>query len=131
MTTFILATNSSEYEKVKSNFSSRMNSQMHSIHSIIRVEMPQHIVNNHEKYKKNNPNLQFRQFFHGTKHACSIKNLNTLCNNSTCFVCSIIQASYSHTFTRIGNDSSRAMFLVDVVGASPSSGSEFHVANAE
>ncbi|RIB04958.1 hypothetical protein C2G38_2220990 [Gigaspora rosea] len=145
-----LSITSSEYTNVKSTFISKMASKYNiQIHSIIRVEMPKHIINNHETYKKNNPYLSCAQYFHGTKHVCAIRSLNNskMCQpNAACSVCGIIStgfrlnnggiwfspdAWYSHSYTNIGPDSSRAMFIVDVVGAANSSCSENYVGYAE
>ncbi|CAG8572683.1 11166_t:CDS:2 [Dentiscutata heterogama] len=140
---------SNEYVTVQSKFTSKMAGKYNiQIHSIIKVEVPKHITNNHEIYKKNNPGLRCDQYFHGTKHACAIRNLNSskICQNAVCCVCGIIRtgfrlnnsrvwfspdAWYSHGYTNVGIDSSRAMFIIDVVGASYSSGSEYTVARAE
>ncbi|KAF0464141.1 poly ADP-ribose polymerase 12-like [Gigaspora margarita] len=145
-----LSISSSEYTTVKSTFTSKMALKYNiQIHSIIRVEMPKHIINNHKAYKKNNPNLRCAQYFHGTKHVCAIRSLNNsnFCQpNVACSVCGIIRtgfklnnggvwfspdAWYSHSYTNLGPDSSRTMFIVDVVGAANSSGSENYVAYAE
>ncbi|CAG8676141.1 23031_t:CDS:2, partial [Cetraspora pellucida] len=144
-----LNSSSSEYLKVKQNFTTKMASKFNiQVHSIIRVEMPKHINQNHEAYKKNNLHRGCVQYFHGTKHICDLKNLNNskICANEACCVCNIIRtgfrlkngrvwfspdAWYSHGYTNVGIDSSRAMFIIDVVGASYSSDSEYNVGYAE
>ncbi|CAG8517860.1 33346_t:CDS:2, partial [Racocetra persica] len=144
-----LTPSSGEYLKVHTNFITKMAARYSvQVHSIFRVEVPKHINQNHEAYKKRNINLNCSQYFHGTKHNCDIRNLNNsgICSNAACCVCNIIRtgfrlnnghvwfspdAWYSHGYAAAGVGSSRAMFIIDVVGASNNSGSECTVASAE
>ncbi|CAG8541635.1 1106_t:CDS:2 [Cetraspora pellucida] len=107
--------------------------------------MPEYIIKKHQEFKKNRGvDAKVLQLYHGTKHSCDIKKLNSvdmLCKNAECSACGIVRngprlslaktcgigtptANISHEYTGViplQNQTTskyincRAVFLMDVV----------------
>ncbi|CAG8543944.1 5564_t:CDS:2 [Cetraspora pellucida] len=57
--------------------------------------MPEYIIKKHQEFKKNRGvDAKVLQLYHGTKHSCDIKKLNSvdmLCKNAECSACGIVR----------------------------------------
>ncbi len=82
--TFLKSTDT-EYTSIRNQFINGLSNAR--IHSIIKIDMPSHIADKHETYKKLNQVPQVQRLYHGTKYCCDIANLsdiNRLCQNAGC-----------------------------------------------
>ncbi|CAG8465259.1 11691_t:CDS:2 [Dentiscutata erythropus] len=144
-----LSSSSLEYMSLYSSFKSHFPDWNITIYSIIKINMPEHIVKKHQEFKQNQDvNTSALQLYHGTKHSCNIKELNNidmLCKNFECCTCGIIRngpqlslaktrdlgtptANISHEYTGVippqNQTTSKytnccAVFLMDVVAPEP------------
>ncbi|CAG8555140.1 24956_t:CDS:2, partial [Racocetra persica] len=90
-----LSFTSPEYMKLSFSFKSHFPDWKVTIYSIIKVNMPEHIIKKHQEFKKNQGvDANVLQLYHGTKHSCNIKELNCaemLCKNTECCTCGIVR----------------------------------------
>ncbi|CAG8676991.1 6243_t:CDS:2, partial [Acaulospora morrowiae] len=148
-----LPTSSQEYTQLHNEFIYGMNSHSYqtnqNIISILKIQMPNHIVKKHEDYKGQ---YSVQKVYHGTKQRCNVKTTvitNKLCSDQYCGVCGILRigpripsmrdngmiwfgcVSYiSHDYTVLHGDC-RAMFVMDVVRATTQDGSVVTINSAE
>ncbi|CAG8680593.1 13023_t:CDS:2, partial [Acaulospora morrowiae] len=146
-----LLTTSQEYSQLHNEFISGMNNYLYqtnqNIISILKIQMPSHIVKRHEDYKGQ---YSVQKVYHGTKQRCNVRTTvitNKLCSDQYCGVCGILRlgpripmnngmvwfgcvSSISHGYT-VPHGDCRAMFVMDVVRANTQDGSVVTINSAE